>query len=114
MAARTGEPPPVIDADSLLPIRQAYWGSLRGAPDPVRRGDAGAGPPAPARPTGSGPRTGIDAVNRSTGFAPPRPAPVLTIRTSEIGRTGAPDLRAARALCPRLNFAPTLRSDTFD
>ena len=114
VAAMTGEPPPVIDADALLadpPGRAA--GALRRARDPLRRGDAELARRSPRHRRDLGlalVRCGQPVDRLCT--ATPRPG-ARRSAPQEFGRTGAPDLRAARALRPRLNFALTILSNAF-
>jgi hypothetical protein len=77
VAAMSGEPPPVIDADALLAdppaVLQALCAALAIPFDEAML----SWPAGPRATDGVWASHWYDAVNRSTGFAPPRPAPVL-------------------------------------
>ena len=77
-ASTAGEPPPVVDADAILADPKRVLGQLcRSLKIPFSETML-SWPPGPRDSDGIWGPHWYDAVNRSTGFGPPRPAPGLS------------------------------------
>jgi len=76
-ASITGEAPPVIDADALLAEPERVLRLLCAALKVPFSGKMLSWPPGPRATDGIWATHWYDAVNRSTGFSPARPAPKL-------------------------------------